>query len=155
MALSKKDKQDIAEMIAMVLKGNESAVKEADKGAKIAGKPKDLVPYAKRPEIIKGLKISERIEFWGDVNKDNILGNKYKCAHRLFKAKNIDGRPNITYAEAYEQFLLPIANNNKYTKKQLATLKGLVLKQLDSKIEKQKNPKAKIWLEKAVEQIKG
>jgi len=157
MALSKKDKQDIAEMIALSLKGvmDSSNKKAGDTGAKIEGKPKDLVPSSKRPEILKNLTIKERKELWGEVNKDNILGNKYKCAHRLYKTKNIDGRPNVTYTEAYKQFLLPIAESNKYTKKQLATLKGLVLKALDDKVKSQKNPKAKMWVEKAIENIKG
>lgn len=155
MTLSKKDLEQITAVVQAVIKSESQDNKKADKGAKISGKPKDLVPSSKRPEIIKGLTMNERIELWGDINKDNIFGNRYKCARKLYKSKNIDGRPNIPYTEAYNEFLVKIANHNKYTKKQMTKLKSLVLKQLDDKIKAQKNPKAQEWLEKAVENIKG
>jgi len=154
MTLTKKDKQDMAEMIVGILKAMNSAdLKEASKGAKIEGTPRDLHPASERPEILKGLTMAERKAIWGTINKDNILGNKYKAGHNLYKTKNIDGRPNITYTEAYFEFLVPIAKDLKYTTKQMTSLKGLVLKALKHKITTQKNPKAKQWVEKALGEI--
>ena len=151
MSLTKKDLELIAGLINTAMDSKPQDNKNA--GVKIEGKPKDLLPSTERPNILQKLTMKERVDFWGEINKDNVFGNKYSCSRKLYKGKNIDGRPSITYPECINEFLLPIATHLKYTNKQITILKKLMTKALEDKIEKQKNPRAKEWLEKGLEAI--
>ena len=151
MSLTKKDLELIAGLINTAMDSKPQDNKNA--GVKIEGKPKDLIPSAERPNILQKLTMKERMDYWGELNKDNIFSAKFSSSRKLYKDKNIDGRPSITYPECINEFILPIATHLKYTPKQMTILKKLMIKSLEDKLEKQKNPRAKEWLVKGLEAI--
>jgi len=160
--LSKKDKIEIAEIVASVMKAsNQTETKPVNKDkVKVATKPKKVVPTSQKPEILKKLTTKEIKELWGNLDTKNIFGKKYSCAHNLYKAKNIDGRPNISYSEAWNNFIMPIAKSNKKTTKQVEALRMKAIQQLRGKIKdnEEKQPrfwdKRNQWIEKGIEAIK-
>ena len=157
-----KDKKEIAEIVLAVMKaGDNTEEKQEQKtGVKISSKPKKLIPSSQKGEILKGLTTKEIKTFWGKLDKNNVFGKKYSTAHNLYKAKNIDGRPNITYAEAWNNFIIPIVKANKQTIKQIQQLQKSAVKQLQNKMKEneQKQPrfweKRNEWLQKGIEGIK-
>jgi len=151
MTLSKNDKKEIAEMVALFLKG----ATDSSKDAVVATKPKKVLSAKERPEILKKLSLKEKREIWGEVNKQNLFSNRYKAAHAFYKNQNVEGRPNIRYSEAFEHLILPICQGSKYTPKQIGELKAMAISQLSDKIAKQSHPKALEWLNKSLEEIKG
>jgi hypothetical protein len=154
MTLSDKDILKIAKMVAEISKATD-LVDKAEDTPKVAGKPKKVLSAKERPEILKKLSLKEKREIWGEVNKNNLFGNRYKAAHSFYKAQNVEGRPNIRYSEAFEHLIIPIAKGSKYTPKQIGELKALAISQLSDKIAKQNHPKALEWLNKSLEEIKG
>ena len=158
-----KDKKEIAEIVMAVLKASDNTEQKQEKtsSVKISSKPKKLIPSSQKGEILKGLTIKERNTLWGKLDKDNIFGKKYASAHKLYKDKNIDGRPNVTYLEAWREFILPIAKGKKQTDKQLKNLQTSAIKQLQNKIKEneQKQPrfwdKRNEWIQKGIEGIKS
>lgn len=151
MALSKQDKKDIAEMVALTLKGIKSA--KADNTT--PEKPKTLLSAKDRPKVLKGLTPKQLKDIWGELNKNNLFANRYKASRKLYKQLNVSGRPNIRYSEAYQYFIVPLAKTNKYTDKQMKEIKKLAISQMKDKIANQNHPKALEWLNKSLEEIKG
>ena len=155
MTLSKNDKKEIAEMVALFLKGATDSSKDAVDSPKVATPPKKVLSAKQRPEILSKLSLKEKREIWGEINKQNIFANRYKAAHSFYKMQNVEGRPNIRYSEAFEHLILPICRGSKYTPKQIGELKAMAISQLSDKIAKQSHPKALEWLNKSLEEIKG
>lgn len=153
MTLSKKDLKLLGELIDSKINEKLGDSKKAD--VEIEGKPKDVIPSKERPHVIEKLTIKERIDVWGEINKDNPLKNKFPAARNLYKLKNIDGNPNITYTECFQQFLVPIGKHKKFTKKQMSALKGKVVKDLTKKLEEADHPQKEMWLEKALKEVQG
>jgi len=152
MTLSKKDKEDVASIVAQTLKGLNTPIvtTEAD-----LNKP-DLKPFSDRNKIIEDLTIKERVTIWEDIEEDNLFKQRYKAGKTLFDVKGIDGKPSLPYAIAYEHFILPICKDSrKMTKKQLAGIKTKAIKQLKVKADGQSHPKAQEWINKAIEHING
>lgn len=157
MTLSRKDKQDIVEMITLSLKGVNNSTKNAGASkVKVKGKPQELKPFSDRNEIINGLTLNDRVKIWGDVETNNLFKQRYKAGKELFEVKNIDGKPSLPYLKAFEGFILPICKSHKkMTSKQLASMRINAVKQLKMKADTQTHPKAKQWVENAINEIKG
>jgi len=161
--LNKKDKIEIAEIVLSVIKASEKPdekpVKKSD--VKVATKPKKVIPSSEKPSVLKDLTLNEREKIWGELDTKNIFSKKYSCAHKLYKEKNIEGRPNITYLEAWNEFVLPIAKGKKKTTKQIQMLKNNAIKQLEQKMKdnEEKQPrfwdKRNHWIQKGIEGIKS
>lgn len=156
MTMSKSDKQEIAEMIASIIKGvKTSEIKDADNSAKVSTEPKKVLSAKQRPELLKQLTLKEKRELLGEINKANIFQGRYKSAHAFYKKLNVEGRPNIRYSEYFEHLVIPVAKDNKYTPKQISELRDLALKQLSDKVATQKHEKALEWLNVSIGEIKG
>jgi hypothetical protein len=108
-----------------------------------------------RPELLKQLTLKEKRELLGEISKNNLFQGRYKAAHAFYKKLNVEGRPNIRYSEFFEHLILPVAQGDKYTPKQITELRDLALKQLSDKVATQKNEKASEWLKVSIGEIKG
>jgi len=161
--MNMKDKKEVAEIVLAVLKASATPEQKPTKktGVKVSTTPKETVPSSRKPEILQKLTSNERVKIWGNLNKENIFSKKYSAAHQLYKTKGIEGRPNITYKEAWNEFIVPVMKQKKMTPKQQTAIKSKAVQQIQNKMQdnEEKQPrfweKRNEWLQKGIEGIKS
>jgi len=133
--LSKKDKEEIAQIVISVVKATEvqkpAVKKQPAKEKKEVKKRVISVPYSEKHRILSEMTDTERKRFVPKAKfsgTDNPFPLDKRCMDTIFEEYEIDGNPWITYSEQIEHFVIPLMDlyklSNSAKKERVKLMKG-------------------------------